>query len=223
MATTICETEDAYDELRAGRIDLAVVLEPFAAGDEPIDGLVRKHLLDDPYRIMLPAGHRLASARTVELTDLAGDDWVAAVGGNGYCQDDTKEVCRRAGFSPTFVAEAVEFPAAQAYVATGIGVCLVPVLALGAVRDGVVVRKLRREPEPRHVWTLTGGRGAAGPGDPHAARAARGRGVPPRQHRHDAPDPRRCGAGERVSADAGWSGTCASRGLGVLDPGSGCW
>ena len=155
VATTICETEAAYDELRAGRIDLAVVLEPFGVGDEPIDGLVRKHLLDDPYRIMLPAGHRLASARTVELTDLAGDDWVAAVGGNGYCQDDTKEVCRRAGFSPTFVAQAVEFPAAQAYVATGIGVCLVPVLALGSVREGVVVRKLRREPEPRHVWTLT--------------------------------------------------------------------
>ena len=34
-------------------------------------------------------------------------------------------------------------------------------------------------------------------------------------------DPWRCGAGERVSADADWSGTCASRGLGVLGSGVG--
>lgn len=155
VATTICEAEDAYDDLRAGRIDLAVVLEPFGPGDEPVDGLVRRHLLDDPYRLMLPEGHRLAAERTVELFDLSDDDWVACVGGNGSCQDDTVAVCRHAGFSPTFVAQAVEFPAAQAYVAAGIGVSLAPVLALGSVRDGVVVKKLRREPEPRHVWALT--------------------------------------------------------------------
>lgn len=155
VATTIREGEEAYDDLRAARIDIAVVLEPFGPGDEPVDGLVRKHLLDDPYRVLLPAGHRLAHDRTVELFELADDDWVACVGGNGSCQDDTTDVCRRAGFSPTFVAHAVEFPAAQAYVATGIGVSLAPMLALGSVRDGVVVKKLRREPEPRHVWTLT--------------------------------------------------------------------
>jgi DNA-binding transcriptional LysR family regulator len=56
---------------------------------------------------------------------------------------------------PTFVAHAVEFPAAQAYVAAGIGVGLVPVLALGTVHRGVVVRRLRSEPEPRHVWVVT--------------------------------------------------------------------
>lgn len=155
VATTICETDEAYDDLHAARIDLAVVLEPFGPGDAPVDGLVRKHLLDDRYRILLPAGHRLAQERTVDLHDLADDDWVACVGGNGSCQDDTTNVCRRAGFSPTFVAHAVEFPAAQAYVATGIGVSLVPVLALGSLREGVVVKKLRREPEPRHVWALT--------------------------------------------------------------------
>jgi DNA-binding transcriptional LysR family regulator len=155
VATTIREVDEAYDDLRAARIDLAIVLEPFGPGDEPVDGLVRKHLLDDPYRILLPAGHRLAHERTLELFDLADDDWVACVGGNGSCQDDTTDVCRRAGFSPTFVAHAVEFPAAQAYVATGIGVGLAPVLALGSVREGVVVKRLRREPEPRHVWTLT--------------------------------------------------------------------
>ena len=32
---------------------------------------------------------------------------------------------------------------------------LVPALALGTVHEGVVVRPIRNEPEPRHVWALT--------------------------------------------------------------------
>lgn len=160
VATTVGETEDAYEALRSSRIDVALVLEPFGVREAPDDDLVRVHLLDDPYRAMLPDGHPLADHETVELTDLAHEDWVAALGGNGFCRDDTVELCRRAGFSPTFVAHAVEFSAAQAYVAAGIGVGLVPVLALGAVHRGVVVRPLRHAPEPRHVWVVTRPSGA---------------------------------------------------------------
>jgi DNA-binding transcriptional LysR family regulator len=155
VATSIADTEEAYDQLRASRVEVALVLEPYGPGDEPDDGLVHIHLLDDPYRVMLPEGHRLAGESVVDLTDLSGDDWVSAIGGNGLCRDETVDICRRAGFSPHFVAQAVEFPAAQAYVATGIGVGLFPVLALGLIHDGVVVRPIRKEPEPRHVWAIT--------------------------------------------------------------------
>ena len=163
VATTIGETEQAYTLLRDNQLDLAIVLEPFARGDEPDDDLVRVHLLDDPYRAMLPEGHELAGHDTIELTDLAREDWVAAMGGNGFCRDDTVDLCRRAGFSPRFVAHAVEFPAAQAYVAAGIGVGLVPELALGTVHDGVVIRPLRRPTEPRHVWVVARPTSAASP------------------------------------------------------------
>ena len=60
VATTISETDEAYDALRAGRVDVALVLEAYTKGHEPTDGLVRVHLLDDPYRVMLPVSHRLA-------------------------------------------------------------------------------------------------------------------------------------------------------------------
>jgi DNA-binding transcriptional LysR family regulator len=155
VATTIGETDQAMRMLRDNQLDLALVLEPYRKGDAPKDDLVRVHLLDDPYRAMLPQGHPLAEGSAVELSDLAQEDWVAAMGGNGFCRDDTIDICRRAGFSPRFVAQAVEFPAAQAYVATGIGVGLVPELALGTVHDGVVIRPLRRAPESRHVWVVT--------------------------------------------------------------------
>lgn len=155
VKTLIGEADDAYALLRAHEIELAIVLEPYAKGEEPEDDLVRVHLLDDPYRAMLPLEHPLAGQRSVELTDLADDDWVAAVGGNGFAYDDTLDLCRRAGFMPTFVAHAVEFPAAQAYVAAGIGVGLVPELALTTRRPDVAVRRLRREPEPRHIWLIS--------------------------------------------------------------------
>ena len=170
VATTIGETEQAYELLRSNQIEVAVVLEPFGRGDEPHDDLLRVHLLDDPYRAMLPEGHPLTDQDTVELTELAHEDWVAAMGGNGFCRDDTIDLCRRAGFTPRFVAHAVEFPAAQAYVAAGIGVGLVPVLALGAVHRGVAIRRLRREPEPRHVWVVTR-QTIAGDGDGRRDRA----------------------------------------------------
>jgi DNA-binding transcriptional LysR family regulator len=154
VATVFGENDDAAKMLRDNEIDVALVLEPFAKGEAPDDSLVRVHLLDDPYRAMLPCGHPLASQETVELTDLANEDWVAAVGANTSCHTDTVSICRRAGFSPRFVAHALEFPAAQSYVATGIGVGLIPELALGTVHEGVVIRPLRRPPEPRHVWAV---------------------------------------------------------------------
>ena len=53
------------------------------------------------------------------------------------------------------MAQADEFPATQGYVAAGLGVALAPVLALGAVHVGVVVKRLAFDLPPRHVWAVT--------------------------------------------------------------------
>ena len=47
------------------------------------------------------------------------------------------------------------FPVTQGYVAAGMGVSLVPLLALVAVRQAVVVRRVEPAPEPRHIWLAT--------------------------------------------------------------------
>ncbi len=156
VEASVDEAEGAFARLRAGRADLAVVVEPFGAGRAPHDDLVRVHLLDDPYRLLLPKGHRLARRRVIDLADLASDDWVSTLGGGyDYVREVTVSACRRAGFTPRIVAQADEFPATQGYVAAGLGVALVPVLALGALHDGVVVRRLLEEAAPRHVWAAT--------------------------------------------------------------------
>jgi molybdate transport repressor ModE-like protein len=156
VQASVDEAEAAIARLRSGQADLAVVVEPFEAGHSPHDGLLRVHLLDDPYRLLLPKGHRLARHRMVDLADLAADDWVSTLGGGyDYVREVTMAACRRAGFTPRIMAQADEFPATQGYVAAGLGVALVPVLALGALHDGVVVRRLLEEATPRHVWAAT--------------------------------------------------------------------
>jgi DNA-binding transcriptional LysR family regulator len=102
-----------------------------------------------PFRVRALTG-------VVDLADLAQDDWVSTFGGDyDHLREVTLAACRRAGFTPRIVARADEFPATQGYVAAGLGVARVLVLALGALHDGVVVRRLLEEPAPRCVWAVT--------------------------------------------------------------------
>src|SRR5439155_14755079 len=112
-------------------------------------------LLDDEYRVLLPDDHALARRRIVDLPALATTDWIVTTGPADYVRDATITACRKAGFTPRLVAEGDEFAVTQGYVAAGLGAALVPVLALGAVREHVVVRKLRTPPDPRHIWLAT--------------------------------------------------------------------
>lgn len=152
---SVAEAVPAQRRLRAGEVDLTVVVEPFGQGEQPSDDLHRWHLLDDPYRLLLPHGHPLAKQRTIRPEQLAQSEWVITTGPDDYVRRTTESVCRRAGFGPRIGAESDEFPVTQGYVAAGMGVALFPLLALVAVRHGVVARRLRPAPPPRHIWIAT--------------------------------------------------------------------
>jgi DNA-binding transcriptional LysR family regulator len=81
---SVDEEVGALRRLRAGEVDLVVVVEPFARGNQPDDDLHRWHLLDDEYRLLLPAEHPLARRRTVAIDDLADEDWVVTTGPIDY-------------------------------------------------------------------------------------------------------------------------------------------
>ncbi|MFI2202735.1 LysR family transcriptional regulator [Streptomyces sp. NPDC020192] len=134
---------DPLPEVLDGRADLAVVVRPRTA-EHP--GLRLVHLLDDPYRAVLPKGHPLAARRVLDLADLAGEPWV---GGErpGPCLDTVLDACEVAGFRPEFAVDGEDYGAAQGFVAAGLGVALVPLLGLGHRHPGVTIRRLRN-PEP---------------------------------------------------------------------------
>lgn len=149
----VADTDEAVAQLRAGNIDVAVV----ADADVPpqAEGLVHTHLLDDPYRIILPRAHPLASRRSIALTDLSEDPWVGTTCASAKCGAIAIDACLRAGFAPKVAIDSDEFATAVGFVAAGLGVALVPLLALGAIPEDVRVRRVRGEQPRRRVYAVT--------------------------------------------------------------------
>ncbi|MEV0401342.1 LysR family transcriptional regulator [Actinoallomurus sp. NPDC050550] len=101
-------------------------------------GLRAVHLLDDPFVAVLPPGHPLATEETVELGALSGEQWIDNEWPTTLCRETVIEACGAAGFTPDFVVEAHDYVAAAAFVATGLGVTVVPRLALGLLPASAV-------------------------------------------------------------------------------------
>jgi len=150
------ETEPALQRLRAGELDLAVVWHVYAerAGDA---GLERLHLADDPYRIVLPPGHRLAKRRTVALGDFAGERFSgprAGDAGSDAYRRFLVAACAAEGFEPDIAYELTDVAVARAFVAAGLAVAVLPELTIGQPRPDVVVRPLPRQDPYRSIYAV---------------------------------------------------------------------
>jgi DNA-binding transcriptional LysR family regulator len=140
----LIDPEDPLPDVKEGRADLALVVR--APGSTECEGVRLVHLLDDPYRAVLPKGHRLARRRVLDLAELAQEPWVGSEW-PGPCLDAQLDACAAAGFRPGFVVESGDYVTAQGFVAAGLGVSLVPRLGLGGRHPDVVIRDVRG-PEP---------------------------------------------------------------------------
>lgn len=149
---SVLEIDEALAGLRAGALDVAVVVRSAAGEDD--DGLLWRHLLFDPFRLVLPVGHALARRCAVPLAALAGERFIGVTSCPGHCQRVAEEACRRSGFHPTYGLEADEYPTAQGFVAAGLGVALVPLLALGTMHPGVAVRRVKDGDPVREVCAV---------------------------------------------------------------------
>jgi DNA-binding transcriptional LysR family regulator len=149
----MAEAPDALASLREAETDVAVV----AVADDDVGdgGYERKHLLDDPYLLVLPAGHPEARRRRVSLAKLSADQWVTTASARCNCEGTVTAACRSAGFLPNFAIEADEFATTVGFVAAGLGVAMVPRLALSAVPSGVAVRAPREVSPTRSVFAVT--------------------------------------------------------------------
>ncbi|WP_165400061.1 LysR family transcriptional regulator [Motilibacter rhizosphaerae] len=156
LDVTVADPPESIDAVRAGTADIALAVEPgydLPSAEDAV--LVRRHLLDDAYRVVLPRTHRLAGRRAVALEDLADDPWVMTSSCPGTCEAPMLEACAGAGFKPRVAVSAEDYFALQGYVEVGLGVALVPLLALRAVREGVVVRPVRGREPVRRVFAVT--------------------------------------------------------------------
>ena len=147
------EPVDSIPLLKAGELDVALGIEPDAAVElsESVDKL---HLLDDPMHAVLPVGHPLAKKARLRLKDLADESWINTTD-SCSCSNIVVDACFRAGFDPKTTFESDDYLAVQGLIAAGVGVALIPTLALTTVRDDVVIRDLGSEAPVRKIYAAS--------------------------------------------------------------------
>jgi DNA-binding transcriptional LysR family regulator len=160
------EPEEIAPRLRAGEFDLALLFEFPGVRERPGAGLRTVALLEDPMHVALPADHPLAGKRALTLADLRDQDWVQT-SASSPCARHVVRSCLAAGFEPHATFESDDYETVQGLVAAGVGVALIPRLALTRVHPGIVVRELAPRSPARKVVAAT----TAGPGVAPAAAA----------------------------------------------------
>jgi DNA-binding transcriptional LysR family regulator len=155
------EPEEIAPRLRAGEFDLALLFEFPGVRERPTAGLRSTKLLDDPMHVALPAEHPLAGKQALRLADLRNEDWVQTSAASP-CARHVVRSCLQAGFEPNVTFESDDYETVQGLVAAGVGVALIPRLALTRVHPGIVVRALAPRSPARKVTAATiGGRAVA--------------------------------------------------------------
>ncbi|MFJ3757230.1 LysR family transcriptional regulator [Streptomyces sp. NPDC090080] len=126
------EPPKSVELLRAGDCDIALAFRyEGAAGAEEWDDLVVRPLLTDRLVGLLPERHRLARAGAVALGELADEPWIA---GCPRCRGQLVQACENAGFTPRIDFATDDYPAVVGLVGAGLGVAVLPQLAVESVR-----------------------------------------------------------------------------------------
>ncbi|GGR38514.1 LysR family transcriptional regulator [Streptomyces roseolus] len=126
------EPPRSVEMLREGDCDIALAFR-YGSSHAPgeWDDLVVRPLLTDRLVGLVPEAHPLADAGSVSIAELAGDSWIA---GCPRCRRQLVDVCEEAGFAPRIDFATDDYPAVVGLVGAGLGVAVLPELAIESVR-----------------------------------------------------------------------------------------
>ena len=85
----------------------------------------------DDFLVALPPDHPLVEAESADLSEFSEDDWVQYDFGDDIATRLVAHAFAGAGFTPRYVARAQDHVTGLAFVAAGVGLALVPQLAVG--------------------------------------------------------------------------------------------
>lgn len=150
-----CEFPELRLELRmaefdTGRPDMRIVVSdphattPDATGPETASSaaVVVHRLVSDPYLVVVRDDDPLAAQADIRLADLADRSWIDNELNNDVCRRVVLNACASAGFTPRFQVHAPDYRTSLAFVATGIGVTVLPGLAAVDLPQRTVARNL---------------------------------------------------------------------------------
>jgi LysR family hydrogen peroxide-inducible transcriptional activator len=114
------------EKLRAGSVDVALVALPLTARGQEFKSFP---LIMEKLYAVLPRLHPLARRRTVTLRELRDEPFLLLR--DGHCFRETAvEACKRAHLNPQIVFESGNFTSILSMVKAGLGVSIIPQMAL---------------------------------------------------------------------------------------------
>lgn len=109
-----------YEEVSEGRLDVGLVRTKLE-----LPGIACEHLMDEAMVAIVPLSHRLAEIGSVNLSDLADEEFVMwRRGHNNVVYDAFMSACARAGFAPKITLQADNPYTVIGLVAAGLGITL---------------------------------------------------------------------------------------------------
>ena len=118
------KTEPLLAMLRSGRLDAAVLALPLHE-----DWLESEFLFEEPFMLAVPNHHPLSKRRDLQLADLADQHLLLLE--DGHClRDQALEVCTLAGAGEKDGFRATSLETLRQMVAAGVGITLLPMLAV---------------------------------------------------------------------------------------------
>jgi LysR family transcriptional regulator, hydrogen peroxide-inducible genes activator len=148
-ATVVEEiTPVLLERLRGGSIDIAILALPVRGRE--FEALP---LITEPLFAALPKNHRLSRNKTVGLRELRKEPFLLLR--DGHCfRENAVAACDRARVSPQVVFESGQFSSLLGLVGAGIGVSLVPAMAVDR-RSQVRFVRISDPPATRTIGALT--------------------------------------------------------------------
>jgi LysR family transcriptional regulator, hydrogen peroxide-inducible genes activator len=138
------------EKLRAGEVDLAIVALPVQVRSQEFESFP---LMTEKMYAVLPKRHELAARREVALAELHGQPFLLLR--DGHCFRETAvEACRRAKLCPQIVFESGQFSSILSMVSAGLGVSVVPAMAVEK-RPGCCFIPLADEKAERTIGAVT--------------------------------------------------------------------
>lgn len=145
-------TPRLLERLLAEEADVAVV-STSPTGELDRERFDLRHLLDERLLVAVARDHRLAHRRSVRLADLAQDAFVV---GSATAENSLLRASLPSGFSPRVDIVAAEWTGKLGCVAAGLGVALVPALAVRGTPPDIALLRLHPDDESvRQIFAAT--------------------------------------------------------------------
>ncbi|MHA7241543.1 LysR family transcriptional regulator [Arthrobacter sp. TMS1-12-1] len=155
--TTVVEI--SINELHPGggrhHPDIEIRNEALDADPLTLEGYQRHVLAEEKLRLVLPKDHPLCAHDTVDMIQLRGEAWIDHDIHDGPTGRIIARACTTAGFTPSYIARLDDHHAALSLTAAGLGITVLPTIALTGIPGNLTTRALTGPTVSRRIVAFT--------------------------------------------------------------------